>query len=139
MSALPKKKRLTEDEYLVIERDAKFKSEFYNGEMFAMAGASRSHNELQINLTSELHSRLKGGSCRVFGSDMRVKVKRTGLYTYTDAVIACDPECEKRLGVETLVNTRSSSKFSRKRPRDTIAVQSSSTFSGWPPCRSTCW
>jgi Uma2 family endonuclease len=81
MSALPKKKRLTEDEYLVIERAAEFKSEFYNGEMFAMAGVSRSHNELQINLTSELHSRLKGGSCRVFGSDMRVKAKRTGLYT----------------------------------------------------------
>ena len=92
MSAIPKKKKLTEDEYLVIERDAEFRSEFYDGEMFAMAGASFPHNVLQTNLIAELHLRLKGGKCRVFGSDLRVKVKRTGLYTYPDVVIACDPE-----------------------------------------------
>ena len=43
MSAIPKKKKLTEDEYLVIENEAEFKSEFYNGEMFAMSGASHHH------------------------------------------------------------------------------------------------
>ncbi len=106
MSAIAKKKKLTEDEYLVIEREAEFKSEFYDGEMFAMAGASRRHNDLQINLIAELHARLKGGKCRVYGSDLRVKVKRTGLYTYPDVVIACDPEIEKKLGVETLLNPR---------------------------------
>ncbi len=106
MSAIPKKKRLTEDEYLVIENEAEFKSEFYNGEMFAMSGASRHHNDLQINLICELHARLKGGKCKVYGSDLRVKVKRTGLYTYPDVVITCDPEIEKKLGVETLLNPR---------------------------------
>ena len=104
MSAIPKRKKLTEDEYLVIERDAEFKSEFYNGEMFAMAGASLPHNQLQTNLIGELHARLKGGKCLVFGSDMRVKVKRTGLYTYSDAAIACHPEFESKLGLETLTN-----------------------------------
>ena len=104
MSAIPKKKKLTEDEYLVIENEAVFKSEFYNGEMFAMSGASHHHNNLQINLIVELGGRLKGGKCRVYGSDLRVKVKRTGLYTYPDVVIACDPEVEKKLGVETLLN-----------------------------------
>jgi len=49
MSAITKKK-LSEAEYLVIERAAKFKSEFYNGEMFAMAGASHQHNEISVNL-----------------------------------------------------------------------------------------
>lgn len=104
MSAIPKKKRLTEDEYLVIERDAEFKSEFFNGEMFAMAGASRQHNNLQSNLQGELFARLKSGKCRVYGSDARVKVKRTGLYTYTDVVIACHPEFEQKLGLDILVN-----------------------------------
>ena len=106
MSAIPKKKKLTEDEYLVIEDEAEFRSEFYDGEMFAMAGASRHHNDLQTNLIVELGGRLKGGKCRVYGSDMRVKVKRTGLYTYPDVVITCDPEIEKKLGVETLLNPR---------------------------------
>ena len=106
MSAIRKKKKLTEDEYLVLENEAEFRSEFYDGEMFAMSGASFPHNVLQINLIAELHLRLKGGKCKVFGSDLRVKVKRTGLYTYPDVVIACDPELEKKLGVETLLNPR---------------------------------
>jgi Uma2 family endonuclease len=104
VSAIPKKKRLTADEYLVIERDAEFKSEFYNGEMFATAGACLPHNLLQTNLVAELHARLKSGKCLVFGSDLRIKVKRTGLYTYADVVIACQPELEKKLGVENLLN-----------------------------------
>ncbi len=106
MSAIAKKKKLTEDEYLVIEAEAEFRSEFFNGEMFAMAGSTHRHNILQTNLIAELHLRLKGGKCRVYGSDLRVKVKRTGLYTYPDVVIACDPEIEKKLGVETLLNPR---------------------------------
>ena len=95
MTAVPKKK-LTEAEYLAIERSADFKSEFYNGEMFAMAGASRQHNALKDNLVGELHNRLKAGPCRTFSADMRVKVERTGLYTYPDVVIVCGgPEFER--------------------------------------------
>jgi len=88
MSALPKNK-LTEAEYLALERVAEFKSEFYNGEMFAMAGASRQHNELKENLSIEIGGRLKGGPCRTYSSDMRVRVKQTGLYTYPDLLIVC--------------------------------------------------
>ena len=66
MTAVPKKK-LTVAEYLAIERTAEFKSEFYNGEMFAMAGASRQHNELKENLIGELFNRLKGGPCNDHG------------------------------------------------------------------------
>ena len=108
MSAIPKaKKKLTEDEYLDIEADAEFKSEFYNGEMFAMAGANLAHNRIKENLSVEIGIRLKGGTCESFSSEMRVKVKPTGLYTYPDIVIVCgEPEIEHRRGLDTLLNPR---------------------------------
>ena len=82
---------LTEEQYLAIERAAEFKSEFLNGEMFAMSGASMRHASLQGNLQGELHARLRGGPCRVFTSDLRVRVSATGLYTYPDATVVCGP------------------------------------------------
>jgi Uma2 family endonuclease len=96
MSTVPKK-LLTEAEYLAIERTADFKSEFYKGEMFAMAGASHQHNEIKDNLVGELCNRLKPHGCRTYSSDQKLKVERTGLYTYPDVIIVCgrpqfDPE-----------------------------------------------
>ena len=88
MSALPKSK-LTALQYLAIEREAEFKSEFFAGEMFAMAGASTPHNFIASNLVGELFARLKGGPCKTLFSDQRVKVDRTGLYTYPDILILC--------------------------------------------------
>ena len=87
MSAASKPKTLTPAEYLAIERKAEFKSEFYRGEMFAMAGASREHNIIKENLVVELGSRLKGGPCRTLSGDQRVKVLATGLNTYPDILI----------------------------------------------------
>ncbi len=93
MSAVPKPKKLTVEEYFAIEEKAERRSEFYDGEMFLMAGASREHNVLTRNLVGELFQRLKGGSCEVFIADQRVKVSRTGLYTYPDLLIVCgEPE-----------------------------------------------
>lgn len=104
MTAGPKKK-LTEAEYLARERVAEFKSEFYAGEMFAMAGASRQPNDIKENLSVEIGGRLKGGPCRTYSADMRVKVKRTGLYTYPDFLIVCGPpEFEVVQGTDTLLN-----------------------------------
>ncbi|QEL15840.1 Uma2 family endonuclease [Limnoglobus roseus] len=88
MTAVPKRK-MTAAEYLEIERKAAFKSEFYNGEMFAMAGASEPHNRVKENLVGELFGRMKGGPCGSYSSDQRVLVDRTGLYTYPDIVIVC--------------------------------------------------
>lgn len=103
MSAIPKKK-LTEAEYLAIERAAEFKSEFHDGEMFAMAGASRQHNEVKENLIGELFGRLRGGSCRTYSSDQRLKVPRTRLYTYPDIVIVCGRAEFDPADADTLVN-----------------------------------
>lgn len=105
MSAVPKRK-LTATEYLAIERAAPFKSEFYDGEMFAMAGASRMHNTIKENLIVEIGQRLKGGPCRSYSSDQRVLVKSTGLYTYPDIVIVCGEPQYTDDKNDTLVNPR---------------------------------
>lgn len=96
MSAAPKKK-LTEAEYLAIENAAEFKSEFYDGVMYPlhrdpvtnMAGASRPHNEVKENLIGELFARFRGGPCRTYSSDQRVRLTATGMYAYPDIVIVC--------------------------------------------------
>jgi Uma2 family endonuclease len=89
------KTKLTASEYLAIERQAEFKSEFYNGEMFAMAGASPRHNFIRDNLSGEQYAQLKGSPCRAVASDQRVHVSRTGLYTYPDLLIVCgSPELD---------------------------------------------
>jgi Uma2 family endonuclease len=94
--------RLSEAEYLAIERRAEFKSEFYDGEMFAMAGGSRAHSLIAANLVRELGNSLKGRPCVVFNSDLRVKVEATGLYTYPDASVVCG--AQRFIGEDTLLN-----------------------------------
>jgi len=83
---------LTPEQYLEIERKAEFKSEYYNGEMFAMAGAGRAHNLIVGNVSYQLRHRLRQGPCEVYQSDMRVKVDATRRYTYPDAAVACGPQ-----------------------------------------------
>jgi len=81
---------LTPEEYLEIERRAEYKSEYYRGEMFAMAGARAAHNLVNSNSLRELSNQLRSGPCQVYSSDMRVHIPATGLYTYPDLVAACD-------------------------------------------------
>jgi Uma2 family endonuclease len=73
---------LTPEQYLEIERKAERKSEYWNGEMFAMAGASESHNLLVHNTGRHAGTKLQSEPCRVYQSDMRVRVLATGLNTY---------------------------------------------------------
>jgi len=82
-------RRLTEAEYLAIERQAETRSDFYDGEMYSMAGAKRQHNLIVANIIRELSEQLRKGPCEVYPSDMRVKVGKTGLYTYPDIVAVC--------------------------------------------------
>jgi Uma2 family endonuclease len=88
MSTQPKT-YLTPEQYLEIERKAEFKSEYYQGEMFAMAGARWAHNLILLNLASELRQQLRSRPCAATSSDMRVRVSGTGLYTYPDVVVVC--------------------------------------------------
>lgn len=88
MAAQPQR-HLTVEEYLTVERASQMRHEYFDGEVFAMGGASRRHNLIVTNLVRELSLQLKGEPCETFASDMRVKVEETGLYTYPDVVVVC--------------------------------------------------
>jgi Uma2 family endonuclease len=96
--------RLTPEQYLALERQAECKSEYFDGEIFAMAGGSREHNLIVGNVVHELGTQLKGRPCETYPSDMRVKVTESGLYTYPDVVVACgETQFEDEQG-DTLLN-----------------------------------
>ena len=88
MSTQPKT-HYTPEEYLELESAAEFKSEFFNGEIFAMSGASRRHVLIVTNLVGELRTQLKKRDCEVYSADMRVRVSPSGLYTYPDVIVVC--------------------------------------------------
>jgi len=95
---------ISPEEYLRLERQAEYKSEYLNGEIFAMSGASREHNLIAGNIVGELNQQLRGKPCEVYPSDMRLKVTATGLYTYPDAIVVCgEPKFEDAY-VDTLLN-----------------------------------
>jgi Uma2 family endonuclease len=96
--------RSTPEEYLAQERRADYKSEYFNGFMFAMAGASREHNLIAGNVFGELRAQLKGRPCETYQSDMRVKVSETGLYTYPDVVAVCGERRFEDVKGDTLLN-----------------------------------
>lgn len=95
---------LTPEQYLEIERQAERKSEYYAGEMFAMAGASRAHNRITANAIVILHESFRGRPCGEYPSDMRVGVNATGLYTYPDVVAVCGSEQYDEKDPDTLLN-----------------------------------
>ena len=79
----------TEKEYWEIEEFSIIKHEFWDGQIYAMAGATPKHNDIAINVASSLHNQLRGKSCVPRASDQRVKAGT--LQTYPDVVVACRP------------------------------------------------
>ncbi len=71
----------TFEEYLAWERTTREKHEYFRGEVFAVGGASESHNLIVLNVGAELRQQLKGKPCRVYPSHLRVKTNSAGLYT----------------------------------------------------------
>ncbi len=99
------KSKLAPTEYLELERRAvEIKHEFYHGEVFAMVGASRNHNYINVNLAGELRNRFKAdkSSCKVASNDLRVKIE--GNYTYPDIVIHCGDAEFEDAELDTLIN-----------------------------------
>lgn len=84
-----RKKTFTPIEYLAMETVADYKSEYYNGEIFAMSGGTTDHSLIAVNIAGTLGQRLAPTPCRVFNSDMRLNVALSGLYTYPDVMVIC--------------------------------------------------
>lgn len=95
---------ISPEEYLRIERQSEIRSEYLNGEIFAMVGASREHNLIVANITRELTQQLKGKPCELYPNDMRVRIPATGLYTYPDVVVVCGEPVFEDKHVDTLLN-----------------------------------
>ena len=104
MSAIPRRK-LSVEEYLHVERLAPFKSEFYDGEMYAMAGARLAHNRIKDNLIRHLGNQLDGTPCFTVSTDMRVRIPGTPPhYTYPDIPVVCGEAVLEDDVMDTLLN-----------------------------------
>lgn len=103
MTAIPKTK-ISPEEYLHLERTSKDKHEFFKGEIFAMAGAGNNHNIITANLIITIGSFLKGKSCTIYPSDMRLHIPENGLYTYPDLMVVCGPKSFLDEKKDTILN-----------------------------------
>jgi Uma2 family endonuclease len=81
------------EEYLAFEQTAANKHEFYQGEIFAMAGNKLNHNKIAKNIFGQLYLKLQGKSCQPYGSDLRIHIPENTFFTYPDISIICgEPE-----------------------------------------------
>jgi Uma2 family endonuclease len=97
--------RTTPAEYLERERRAETRSEYHNGVIVAMAGATPHHNAVVFDITGVLSAQLRGKPCQGFTSDLRVRVPACNNYYYPDIVIVCEePKYEQLKGMASLLN-----------------------------------
>src|SRR5579883_412044 len=107
MIAHAKQPYITPEAYLERERVAARKSEYYDGIIVAMAGASPDHDRIAVNLLRHLGNQLEGTPCEPFSSDMRVRVPAYNRYFYPDVSVACgEAQFEALSGVRSLLNPR---------------------------------
>lgn len=89
MASLSAQTLFTAEEYITQERKALYKSEYLNGQIFAMSGASRAHSLITSNISNSLYNQLLESDCEVHSSDMRVQASPTA-YFYPDVLVVCD-------------------------------------------------
>lgn len=101
-------KKISICDYLEQELQAETKSEFHDGEVVAMTGASKNHNLILINLIGELYAFLKGTNCKIYPSDMLLKLEQCQKYVYPDLMIVCEEsqtEQQTEKGLPALLNS----------------------------------
>ena len=101
--ALPRS-YISPEQYVRMEEQSQQKHEYFNGEIFLMAGGTPRHNLISTNIASELRSRLRGLGCRPYNSDQRIYIPANGLYTYPDVSVICGEEEYVPGDTTTLVN-----------------------------------
>ena len=95
---------MTPEAYLAFERTSAEKHEYFDGEVYAMTGASATHNLIVGNVVASLHAQLRQKPCLVYPSDMRVKTPSTILYTYPDVSVVCSEPQFEDPAADTLLN-----------------------------------
>jgi len=108
LAAQPPSRRYTIEEYLRLENDSSQRHEYHDGEIVAMAGGSPEHSLIIANLIGEVRNRLKGGPCRIYDGNLRVRIPRSRYYVYPDATVICgavDRDPDDRSG-QSIINPR---------------------------------
>jgi len=116
--AQPARQHIAFDEYVRMEAMSPIRHEWLDGEVWAMAGGTPDHAAIAVNVTTLLSNHLRGRPCRVFGSDLRIRVRATGLGTYPDASVICG---------KVQFDPHDSSKTTATNPKVIIEVLSPST------------
>ena len=97
------KSKLTQEEYLLFEKDSQQKHEYFKGEVFAMAGAGARHNVIFSNFFISIGIQLKGKPCKPYGSDLRIHIPENSLFTYPDISIICGEIIPSKVDMDTAV------------------------------------
>ena len=84
-------RRYTPAEYFALEEHSEEHHEYYDGEVLALAGGTKTHNLITQNITLHLRAGLRGKGCQVFMEDVRLAIRHDFHYTYPDVVVSCDP------------------------------------------------
>ncbi|HEX8265996.1 MAG TPA: Uma2 family endonuclease [Pyrinomonadaceae bacterium] len=84
-----KARRHTPEEYLELERQSDVRHEYYEGEIYAMAGETLKHSQICVNLAREVSSQLKGKPCQALSPNMKVRAQTKGLFAYPDLTVVC--------------------------------------------------
>jgi Uma2 family endonuclease len=106
MTGPPVHHRYSFAEYLALEESSNVKHEYFAGEIYGMPRGTPDDAALAMNFGAALVSRLRDQPCRVFSSDLRVRVLATGLATYPDVTVVCGPLERDPESRTTVVNPR---------------------------------
>jgi Uma2 family endonuclease len=92
MIALSDSYYLTPEEYLKLEETSPIKHEYIDGQAYAMAGTTDTHNTIALNLASLIRNHLRGSNCRVYFADIKAKIEKRNRFYYPDLLVTCDPK-----------------------------------------------
>ena len=92
MIALSDSYYLTPEEYLQLEETSPIKHEYIDGQAYAMAGTTDTHNTIALNLASLIRNHLRGTDCRVYFADIKAKIEKRNRFYYPDLLVTCDPK-----------------------------------------------
>jgi Uma2 family endonuclease len=92
MIALSDSYYLTPEEYLKLEETSPIKHEYIDGQAYAMAGTTDTHNTIALNLASLIRNHLRGTDCRIYFADIKAKIEKRNRFYYPDLLVTCDPK-----------------------------------------------
>ena len=94
MAAIVSLPRWTVEQYLALDHAGQVRHEYIDGAVYALAGGTQAHSAITINVAAQLHAAVQGGPCRVYSSDLKVRVSPTR-YLYPDVSVGCEVDDQR--------------------------------------------